>query len=536
MKGQFMIHKFVLTIALLILATVSWSVQVMNAQSASVQTTNNLFLPLINSGKIDPTATPTSTTQPSTPTATPTATTEAGVPTATPTTPATPAPPVRPAIFVDTQWKTSSASMAVDAQGGLHMAYYYYEPSGGQSPTAAVYLYCPTLCESGDNWHGVSMGEGVSEVQVALTAAGQPRMLYRTTSTVQSGGNDYHYAECNTDCTNPASWMSTRVVTSYGTSIFDISDDSLPQRYFALDPQGRPRFLYLDRNYPIEPDHYGLFYVTCEADCTDSANWSQALISAVIKEEFFFDWEVVTYPSLTFTSDGQPRFIAELMALADQNRETALYYFACDTGCDDIDNWGRVKIGERGQGSELSWDLALDADNRPRVAHYPASLPDEQGEQLYYTWCNSDCLNPANWTQTNLGLGKRSGQGPDLELDNQGRPRIAYADPNYGGLGYIWCNVDCESTQGQWEYEIIDWDAKLYAEWPIAYPVTCDAGLWNGLTPSLTLDVQGNPRIAYDTTYNARCLYDDPNDSNDVPYYRFHLVMRAVRGIFFAQP
>ena len=259
------------------------------------------------------------------------------------------------------------------------MAYYYYEPQDGQSPTSAVYIHCPANCDVGSNWNGVSMGEGVREVQLELTAAGQPRLLYRTTSTVQNGGTDYYYAECNTNCTDSNNWQTTLVVTSFGTSIFDIGEDNLPQRYFALDPEGRPRFLYLDRNYLVEPDHYGLFYVTCESDCTDPAQWSQALISAVIQEEFFFDWEVITFTSLTFTSSGQPRFIGELIPLADQGeRVTALYYFACDTGCDEFANWSRVQIGERGQGSDLSWDLALDANDRPRVVHYPADLPDDK--------------------------------------------------------------------------------------------------------------------------------------------------------------
>ena len=542
MKPQTIFYYLIRCSVVLALATLIWSAEVTNAQSGAPGTANNLFLPLIPNSKIDPTKTPTptATTEPGAPTATmtaiPTATTEPGAPTATPTA-TTPATPARPAIFVDTEWKTSSASMAVDAQGGLHMAYYYYEPQDGQSPTSAVYIHCPANCDVGSNWNGVSMGEGVREVQLELTAAGQPRLLYRTTSTVQNGGTDYYYAECNTNCTDSNNWQTTLVVTSFGTSIFDIGEDNLPQRYFALDPEGRPRFLYLDRNYLVEPDHYGLFYVTCESDCTDPAQWSQALISAVIQEEFFFDWEVITFTSLTFTSSGQPRFIGELIPLADQGeRVTALYYFACDTGCDEFANWSRVQIGERGQGSDLSWDLALDANDRPRVVHYPADLPDDKGEQLYYKWCNSDCLSAANWTQVNLGLGARNGQEPDLELDSQGRPRIAYADENAGGLGYAWCNVDCESAQGQWQHEVIDWDAKLYSEWPVAYPITCDAGLWNGVTPSLALDAQGNPRVAYDTTYNARCLYDDPNDSNDVPYYRFQLVMRAVRGIFFPQP
>lgn len=78
--------------------------------------------------------------------------------------------------------------------------------------------------------------------------------------------------------------------------------------------------------------------------------------------------------------------------------------------------------------------------------------------------------------------------------------------------------------------------ADLYTAWPVAYPLTCDGGLWDGLTPSLSLDTAGDPRIAYDTTYHARCLYDDDEIDNNPPVFNFHLFQRAVRVNFFPQP
>lgn len=127
------------------------------------------------------------------------------------------------------------------------------------------------------------------------------------------------------------------------------------------------------------------------------------------------------------------------------------------------------------------------------------------------------------------------GQEPDLELDSLDRPRLVHADASTGGIGYSWCNSNC-GVAGQWNHVVIDSAADLTQQWPVPYPVTCDAGLWAGLTPTLALTQQGDPAIAYDATYHARCLYQDPTRPNDPPYYRFHLVMRTVKGVYFAQP
>ncbi|MEZ4861908.1 MAG: hypothetical protein R3C14_11390 [Caldilineaceae bacterium] len=487
-----------------------------------------LFLPLVTNGQATVTVTPT----PVTPTATPTATASV---TPSPEVTETPAGNVVNSFFVETEWKTSSGDIVVDSSGGMHVAHAYYEAAGGSAPVGSVYLHCASQCEEGANWHSVHFPQQVDEVQLQLTANGLPRLLmHGTDSAVQTGGHDYYYAECNANCDLPENWTNTIIVTSYGTDIFDVNADTLPQRYFALDPAGHPRFLYLDRNYPIEPDHYGFYYVACDAGCANAANWTQTLVTDIKQEEYVFDWEVAQDASITFTSSGQPRFIAELM-LMDQDRTTALYYFACDSGCDSRANWGRVKIGERGQGSDLSWDLVLDANGRPRVAHYPASLPDDKGERLYYVWCDSDCLTESNWQRVDLGLPAEDGQEPDIELDANGHPRIAHADASTGGLGYSWCNGEC-GVASNWQHVVVESAQDLYQLWPVPYPLTCDAGFWDGLTPTLSLSAAGNPYIAYDATYHARCLYQDPNYPNDPPYYRFHLVMRSVRGVYFNQP
>ncbi|HYN87212.1 MAG TPA: hypothetical protein VER55_01720 [Ardenticatenaceae bacterium] len=214
--------------------------------------------------------------------------------------------------------------------------------------------------------------------------------------------------------------------------------------------------------------------------------------------------------------------------------ENGIYYFACDGDCGESANWQRAFLFERGQGSSVGWDIALDARNRPRIAFYQGSLESEGGDQLYYAWCDEACLDLANWERVPVGLPEQDGQAPDLELDGRGRPRIAYVEW-IGSLGYAWCDRGCESERGGWESVTVESSEALQQLWPIAHPTHCDAGLWNAVTPTLALDRRGNPRIAYDATYHARCWYDDELDAWEASS-TFHLMWRVARGISFSQP
>ncbi|MFZ4660969.1 MAG: hypothetical protein ACOYNY_28405 [Caldilineaceae bacterium] len=500
--------------------------------------TQRLYLPLVQQqagAQVTPTAT--ATRPPATnPTATPTTTpTTVSTPTPTPTVPPAAA---NVALFLESSWRTSSASIKKDAQGGLHAAYYYYEGRNDGAPNYATYAYCAATCDTLANWAKVNLAadRDVIEVQLALTNAGQPRLLIRADSTVYPGGKDFLYAACDQQCATSASWQTGYVLTNHGTSSFDSWDDDLPQRSFALDPQGRPRLLYQDRNFIFaEPDHYGHYYVACDTNCTsgtpEQPTWQQTRIT----KAFNVDYEVLAQPVLTFTKAGNPRVFGHLNPISGNATPEGLYYFGCDTACEDQANWQRVYLLDRGAGMPVSWDLTLDSQDRPRVALYRGEETFE-AETLLYLWCDEQCLDQAtkdaHWQFNKPGVAVTDGLHPDLELNAQGQPRIAYVDDTAGGLGYAWCTDACESDNAVWHHETVEGATALNAAWPVALPTACINGLWHGLTPILSLDGADNATVAYDTTYHARCLYDDPSDGRP-PFTEFHEIVRAVRAVTF---
>lgn len=449
---------------------------------------------------------------------------ETVTPTSTAT--ATPVPPAAPkALFAETQWKTSSVDIASDAQNGTHLVYAYYEAANMNAPTTGVYLYCASDCEQDANWHGVAMGAQVKEIQIDLTPQGQPRILYRSVGA--NNGNDFFYAACDQACTEPTQWTVTQVASNRGMAAVEFNEDSLPQRYFALDPQGRPRFVYSDRNTWVTPSHVGTFYAFCDQNCSTAANWAEVRINQDNGNHSRF--EKFLYPALTFSPAGQPRVVADGTTMQD---EFFLTLLSCDGNCDRFESWQRLPLFERGSEPNVSYDVAITSQGQPRIAFYQGALMGGQGNRLSYAWCNSGCQEIKNWQRTEIGLPQFDGQDPDLALDAAGRPFIAYALYNGGGLGYSHCTAECESSSATWQHTVVETRTHLQAAWPVAHPPHCDGGLWDGLTPVLVLGSEGPLRMAYDATYQARCWYETETNQWK-PWHDFSLVKRAARLVLF---
>lgn len=447
-----------------------------------------------------------------------------------------PPPPdeeIRGALYFENVGETASADIAVDAQGGMHAVFVDSLPL--VELPAAHYRYCASPaanCANPVQWAEVTFGDRVEEVQLELTQAGQPRLLIQSREE-QQDGKEYLYAACDTGCTNQANWSVTSVTYTIFTAIADVGDYRNPQRYFALDPQGRPGFVFYDRNFLIEPDRIGVFFATCSDACNSTEGWTITPIGSTAEQDIILNFE---RPSLAFTSLGQPRIVSHVSVTTETGG--GISFIGCDANCDVGDNWERVVLYPRGQGIDFGWDIALDAQDRPRIAAFPEELSNGSGEQLYYFWCDGStlaaCLDINNWSGTNLGLGVDNGLHPDLELDAQGRPRIAWITAS-GSLGYTWCVSGCETAQSEWLYEVAESTTAMKAANPQALPPNCDQDLWEVLAPVLVLDAAGNPRIAYDVLVEGRCMYSDPTDPTRPPTSRFEEIWRGARVMFFPQ-
>ncbi len=422
---------------------------------------------------------------------------------------ATPPPSGAPngGVFPQRDRRTTSSAMAVDASGGMHIAYVAYASMSEKPPAYYAYCAAPSNCVDPSSWQRVTLGGNVEEVQIALTAAGHPRLLYRSVRE-NFDARDYVYAACDANCTQPEQWSQTAVAA---TTYVNAMDWDLPQRSFALDAFGRPRFVYYTGG--LGDPRKGAFYAACDSGCTEVSNWSETRIDRYTGN----DYEIFQQPVLAITKQGQPRVLAHIIA----GENEGIHYLSCDAGCDATHKWERVFLMARGYGPLAAWDLELDATDRPRVAIYQEGGDNDTGDVLIYGWCQSNCLNEAEWRGRSAGLPRNDGETPDLELDAHGKPRIAYHQANGKGLGLAWCDANCETADGVWQSRIIESSGALDATFPLPVPNGCDQAAWSGgLRPSLALDARGDLRIGSDAQRMMRCLYVDPNDPNKPPSSR----------------
>jgi hypothetical protein len=379
---------------------------------------------------------------------------------------------------------TSYSSVAVDQNGGIHVALSAYTPSEGERP--AYYATCSGDCADLSNWTIIPVGnQGIlgNYVSLALTPEGHPRMVWYARTSLWENDGALYYAECNTACSNVSNWVRTNVVAT----------SSVPAgtRYFALDPAGRPRFVFeADLN-----NQSGLYYAACDSDCTDSTNWRTTLISPGYT---WFNEELI------FNSAGWPRIATWL--------DDKVTYIECNQACTDAENWIATTLSAVENGSDSSFSLALDAQDRPRLAFYSGFLDSDnpQDRRLFYFWCNAqNCQAPTSWDYHMTGLPARHGHDVVMKLDQQGRPHLAYLSENLPigqtiGLGYATCLAACETSAPSWQSQILETAGSLNTSnpIPIAPGYMMSSWLFIGERPSLALDpATGNVRITYDTSH-----------------------------------
>jgi len=427
------------------------------------------------------------------------------------------------ALFWDKQQRVTSASVQVDSAGNRHAAYVVAAPLLEDPP--AVYRFCPAGANCADpaQWQSVNIQDedkliSAIEVQLQLTPQNQPRLLIRS-AWGPAGTMHYYFAECDAGCTTRSNWKLGYAFNTDGTAVVDVADMDQPQRNFALDPQGRPRVMYYDRNYGREPDHWGGFYIWCDSDCTERESWQEAwLLRGAIFE----------YPSITFAKDGRVRMVSQIYG----SNSEGVYYLECEAECDDLNDFYIVPIATRGAETLPSWDIELDAQDRPRIVFYRGSdINRSEGERLYYLECNADCRKPEGWQRIDLGVEQGYGQDPDLVIDAQGRMRIAWTS-QLGSLGFSYCNASCLQpaawTNLHFQEET---DVKWRQEFPQALPPNCTDSVWKAKNTVLAVDGADTLNIAFDIEINARCVEETPGDPT--PYLRYRRIWDTVRHIAY---
>lgn len=406
-----------------------------------------------------------------------------------------------PPFFFLTNNNASQSSIAVDSTGGVHIAFSAYKAT---SPAPVYYAYCPSSCTSASRFTVASfgdVGDSGGHVSLALDGGGHPRVMYFNTTVLGIGS--FVYAECNASCTNGANW--TQVTLPVG-----MAPDS--NHYFALDPQGRPRFLYTDSGNN-HPGHNGLFYAFCDSACTSLSNWFEGQIDP---SQSFQVW------SLVFNSGGAPR-----AALTDYASTNVLGFAQCDANCADANNWSAGYPYSPGAAGIPPAVLRLDTNNRPRLAFYSST-----DNKTYYAFCNAACTSVSNWTRIDPGFPTYTGQRQDMLLNAQNRPQLALRKGDLSEvLAYATCTANCESVTGTWQIQTLETGNDIDLTNPIAPPPPCTLSAWYaGDYPAIAVDGSGSAKIAYDAHHDHGGFGGGCTAAEDIRLTRYTQQSIGVRG------
>ncbi|MGV3549760.1 hypothetical protein [Rhizobium sp.] len=433
------------------------------------------------------------------------------------------------AFFPASEQESASISVARYKDESQHVAFTGYD---GPTKDKIYYATCEGSDCGGnpDQWSKAEIAfAGAQKVQLALTSDGRPRLY--VISYAAAGKTNYNrtysYGECDSGCTDAANWKFTEVADSGDNLISEVLGMRIPDRTFVVDGLNRPRFIYTDANYAIEPDHYGAFVMSCDADCTKKANWTEADLALHLG----YQHEQFTKPVLAAAKDGSLGVAANVYAfdVSGKQMKQGLYFYGCKADCTVRSNWTRAFVNETGSGSYPSptWDLALTSDGKPRIAQFAGAGTERKdlALELIYLWCNSGCSKEENWSGAPLQPGNGIGESADLVLDDDGRPRIAMLTAsNEAALAA--CDADCESSAAKWRFSIAEPITAPQKERPKALPFHCDGEIWQALMPSLSVNGD-TATVGYDMLVSARCIYKYFQEP--VPSYTFHEIFHGTR-------
>jgi hypothetical protein len=375
-------------------------------------------------------------------------------------------------------YNTFAPTVETDSQGNLHMVFPAYIPDG------AFYAYCPADCASPEQFAVVRFPtpeDGTAgNAMLALDANGVPQVLIATGTTV-------YYATCEGDCRQESSWTLTKILDHAG-------ERELTGEAFALDPQGRPRFIIhaYRAMFGIGAPDPGTWYMVCDSDCHNPSSWSEHLISPQIWQEntLRFSPDGVAHLATIATVDGMgdlagyAECVADCYDEADENSwpVIGMYYSFSDRFIEEID-------------PAISMDLT--SAGKPRIAVLAKDQTTE-ARFIAYAACDNDCTQEdgSTWRYNSLLDGDVIGDGLDLALDANDNPRFVYtADYN---IFLVYCDSNCENEADDsgWHLDKVELSSDMDADTIIPY-ADCTVAAWFLRQPSIAIGNDGLPRVAY---------------------------------------
>lgn len=365
-------------------------------------------------------------------------------------------------VALSPQFGTHSLRLRVDADGVLHGT--YFDQIQGQ----VVYLRCEQGCEQPEQWSGAPLAASHFEWNklihqgsafLELTPEGNPRVGF--TWGEPFGPFEYHYAECDGDCTAPTAWTS---VMLFGKAEANYESTTHNSRFFTLTPAGQPRMIVEQKieGSPLDdtdPHRTQALYLYCDDQCTQAEAWAANVAFDIPDFEYRGVGGVI---KLTTDAQGRPAFTItdpDLGELADQ-----LLLAECTADCDTPAPQWTLGVIYSGFNTP-EYDVRRDADGG---FHAVASglFGDSEVQELSYYHCAADCTRPESWTSRPLtealGLeGVGFGADAGLLVGADGVVHVSFFtdhDPAqhgaFGRLQHARCAEDC-TAEGAWTLETI---------------------------------------------------------------------------------
>lgn len=394
-----------------------------------------------------------------------------------PSAPSTGAPGAAAHIFLPTgePTNTSAPVVEVDAAGNTHVLYPAYARGN------AYYSFCAAgSCSDAKQAQMVKFPTDgtVGSVMLALTADGKPRILLGTFQHV-------YYGSCDQNCGSEASWQ-------FGQILDHGSDMAVNGEALALDPSGRPRFLvHAVRNplYPLTPRRTDTQLAECDASCHLAASWRFGTIASK---------EIWDYPSLRYDAGGKAHVATFVYSYGEQASAPIAGYLSCTGSCNTENTWtGAGLLPPFESQTEAvrmtpAISLALTRAGAPRIAMI-AKTP-EGKKRIAYMACDSGCEKDG-WSGGGIWDADAINAGIDLALDASDRPRIAHT-MNYD-IVITYCDAsNCTAPNSAWDSSFVEKGSEIpvdtiFLEW------NCTIGAWFLHSPSIALTRDGKPRVGY---------------------------------------